>query len=154
MATIETSVDVDAPVPVVYERWTRFEDFPRFMEGVEEVRRVDERTLHWIAEIGGQRREWQARITEEIPDQRIAWTSTSGEKNGGAVSFQRLEDVRTRVTVQMEYDPEDLIGKVGDILGFVTRRLEADLERFKRAVEEPDARSRAREDHPSRGAER
>jgi uncharacterized membrane protein len=135
MATIEQSVEVGRPIHTVYNQWTQFEDFPRFMEGVEEVRQLDDTHLHWVAEIAGQRREWDAEITEQRPDERIAWTSREGAQNAGAVTFHRLDDERTKVMLQLEFDPEGLIEQVGDRLGFVSRRAAGDLERFREFIE-------------------
>ena len=136
MATIETSIDVDVPVGTAYNQWTQFEEFPHFMEGVEEVRQLDDIRLHWKAEVAGVAREWDAEITEQSADQRVAWTSTDGTANAGAVTFHRLADDRTRVMLQLEFEPEGFVEAVGDALGFVTRRAEGDLERFKEFIEE------------------
>jgi uncharacterized membrane protein len=135
MATIEKSIEVNAPLSTVYNQWTQFEDFPRFMEGVDEVTRRDDKRLHWVATIGGQRKEWDARITEQQPDERIAWTSEGGAFTAGVVTFHRLSDEATRVMLQMEYDPEGIVEEVGDKLGFVSRRVEGDLDRFKEFIE-------------------
>jgi uncharacterized membrane protein len=135
MATVEKSIEVEVPQRTAYNQWTQFEEFPRFMEGVEEVRQLDDTHLHWRAEIGGKTEEWGAVITEQTPDQRIAWRSTSGAENGGVVTFHHLGDNRTRVMLQMEYDPHSFTEKMGDMLGFVTRRVEGDLKRFKEYVE-------------------
>lgn len=136
MATIESSIDIDLPVPTVYNQWTQFEDFPHFMEGIEKVRQLDDETLHWEADIAGQRREWTARIVQQEPDMRIAWRSESGALNAGVVTFHKLDDDRTRVTLQMEFEPEGFTEAVGDALGFVRRRAEGDLERFKQFIED------------------
>jgi uncharacterized membrane protein len=133
------SIDVEVPVRTAYDQWTQFEEFPRFMEGVEEVRQIDDANLHWRAEIGGQDVEWTARITEQIPDQRIAWTSTSGARNAGVVTFHHLAPDRCRVTLQLDYEPQGVTEKVGDWLGVVGRRAEGDLERFKEFIEERGA---------------
>lgn len=136
MAKIEKSIDVEVPVSVAYNQWTQFEDFPKFMEGVEEVTQLDDTRLHWVATVGGQRKEWYARITEQVPDQRIAWASEGGAFTSGVVTFHRIDDNKTRVMLQMEYDPEGIVEEVGDKLGFVSRRVEGDLERFKKFIEE------------------
>ena len=117
MSTIEQSVEVEAPLATVYNQWTQFEEFPRFMEGVEEVRQLDDTHLHWDAEVGGSRHEWDAEITEQKPDERIAWRNTTGKDNAGVVTFHRLDDTRTRVMVQMDYEPEGIMEKLGDALG-------------------------------------
>jgi uncharacterized membrane protein len=135
VAVVEKSIEVERPARTVYNQWTQFEEFPRFMEGVEEVRQLDETHLHWIAEIGGQRREWDAEITEQIPDKRIAWTSKQGAQNAGAVTFHYLEPQKTRVMLQLEFDPEGIVETVGDKLGFVSRRVAGDLARFRDFLE-------------------
>jgi uncharacterized membrane protein len=113
MSTIEQSVEVKAPVTAVYNQWTQFEDFPRFMEGVEEVRQLDDTHMHWVAEIGGSRHEWDAEITEQRPDDRVAWRNTDGKDNAGVVTFHRLDDARTRVMVQMDFVPQGIKEKLG-----------------------------------------
>jgi len=146
MSTIEQSIEVGVPIRTAYNQWTQFEEFPRFMEGVESVRQIDDVNLHWVAEVAGQRREWDAKITEQRPDERVAWTSTSGQRHAGVVTFHRLADDRTKVMVQMDHDPEGLVDKAGDALGFATRRVKGDLERFKEMIE-----SRGRETGAWRG---
>lgn len=131
MSTVEKSIEVDVPVSTAYNQWTQFEDFPRFMEGVEEVRQLDDTHQHWRATIGGKTKEWDAVITEQIPDQRIAWRSTTGAPNGGVVTFHRISDDRTRVMLQMDYDPEGIVENVGDAVGVFSRRVKGDLERFR-----------------------
>jgi uncharacterized membrane protein len=135
MEHIEKTIEVDAPVNKVYDQWTQFEDFPEFMEGVEEVRKMDERHLHWVAEIGGKKKEWDAEIYEQVPGQKVAWRSTSGVRNAGMVEFQPRDNNRTSVTLKMDYEPEGTVEKVGDALGAVSRRVEGDLERFREFVE-------------------
>ena len=135
MSTIEESVVVDVPLTTVYNQWTQFESFPQFMEGVQSVRQLDDRRLHWAAEIGGKRREWDAEITEQRPDERVAWRSTSGAPNGGAVTFHRLGDEQTKVMVQIDYEPEGAIESIGEAVGMVERRTKGDLERFKEFIE-------------------
>jgi uncharacterized membrane protein len=135
MSTVEKSIDVKVPIRVAYDQWTQFEEFPQFMEGVQEVRQVGDKNQHWRAEIGGKEKEWDAEIIEQTPDQVIAWRSTTGAPNGGRVTFQPLDANQTRVTLQMEYDPEGVIENVGDMLGFVSRRVEGDLQRFKQFIE-------------------
>jgi uncharacterized protein (TIGR02271 family) len=135
METIEKSIDLDVPVHVVYQQWTRFEEFPQFMEGVEAVRRLDNKRLHWVANIGGTRKEWDAQITEEVPDRRIAWRSEAGDFTAGVVAFQPLGGDRTRMTVRFDYEPQGVKETLGDWLGMVSRRVENDLERFKNFVE-------------------
>jgi uncharacterized membrane protein len=135
METIERSIDVNVPVQVAYQRWSRFEEFPRFMEGIEEVRRLDAKRLHWVASIGGTRKEWDAQITEEVPNERIAWRSEAGEFTAGVVTFQPLGADRTRLTVRFDYEPQGVKETLGDWLGLISRRVEGDLERFKKFVE-------------------
>jgi uncharacterized membrane protein len=136
MARVEKSIEIDRPVRMVYDQWTQFEDFPRFMEGVEEVHQIDDETLHWIAKVAGKREEWEAQIVQQVPDQTIAWRHTAGAINSGVVLFTPLDGDRCRVTLALEYDPQGFVEKVGDALGFVSRRVEGDLERFKKFVEE------------------
>jgi uncharacterized membrane protein len=139
MAIIEKSIEVQVPVRTAYNQWTQFEEFPRFMEGVKEVHQVSDANLHWIAEVGGKRQEWDARISEQVPDERVAWTSTSGDRNAGVVTFHRIGDGVTRIMLQMEYEPEGAAEKVGDWLGVASRRVEGDLKRFKEFIEERGA---------------
>jgi len=136
MATVEKSIDVRVPVRTAYNQWTQFEEFPRFMEGVKEVHQVDDTHLHWVADIAGKTEEWDARITEQSPDQRVAWAAESGTMNAGVVTFHKLDPETTRVMLQLEYDPAGLVETVGDKLGFVARRIEGDLGRFKEFIEE------------------
>jgi carbon monoxide dehydrogenase subunit G len=135
MAKIEHSIDVIVPVREAYNQWTQFEEFPRFMEGVESVRQQGDTNLHWVAEIAGHRQEWDAEITEQTPDQRIAWTSTTGDRNAGAVNFHRLDDNKTRITLTMDTEPSGVIEKVGDTLGVTSAHVKGDLERFKEFME-------------------
>ncbi len=135
MATVEKSIEIDLPVRTVYNQWTQFEEFPKFMEGIEEVRQLDDKRLHWRANIGGKTEEWDARITEQLPDTKIAWQSMSGAENTGLVTFDKLGENRTRVTLEIGYDPEGFVENVGNALGFVSRRVEGDLKRFKQFIE-------------------
>jgi hypothetical protein len=135
VANIEQSIDVDVPVRVAYDQWTQFESFPEFMEGVESVRQVDDTHLHWVATVAGKRQEWDAEISEQLPDQRIAWHSTSGDGNAGAVDFHRLSDTSTRVTLTMDVRPSDPIEQVGTALGIAGASIKGDLERFKTFIE-------------------
>jgi uncharacterized membrane protein len=141
MSTIEQSVEVEAPLSTVYNQWTQFEEFPQFMDGVEEVRQLDDTRLHWVAEFGGSRHEWDAEITEQKPDERVAWRNTDGKDNAGVVTFHRLDDSRTRVMVQMDFVPEGLKEKLGDALGAADRRVQSDLERFKKLIESRGAQA-------------
>ena len=135
MSTIEKSIEVNVPVRTAYNQWTQFEEFPRFMEGVKEVTQLDATHLHWKAAIAGQEKEWDAEITEQTPDQRVAWTSRGGAINGGVVTFHRLSDARSKVMLQLEYAPQGLVENVGDALGVVSSRVQVDLERFKEFIE-------------------
>ena len=135
MSTIEKSIEVNVPVRTAYNQWTQFEEFPRFMEGVKEVTQLDEKRLHWKAEIAGQEKEWNAEIIEQTPDQRIAWTSRSGAPNGGVVTFHRLSDDKSKVMLQLDYDPQGFVENLGDTLGIVSLRVQGDLERFKEFIE-------------------
>ena len=135
---VEKSIEVDAPVRVVYDQWTQFETFPRFMGGVEQVTQLDDRTLRWVAEIGGVRREWDATILEQVPDEKIAWAAVEGATNAGAVYFAPLGADRTSVRLHLEYEPEGLVERAGDALDVVERRAQADLEEFKRFIENRD----------------
>ena len=130
-----TSIDVNVPVRAAYHQWTQFEDFPHFMEGVKEVQKLDDRHLHWKAEIAGKEKEWDAEITEQTPDQRIAWRSRGGAINGGVVSFHRLSDARSKVLLQLAYDPEGIVEHLGDAFGMVSSHVRRDLKRFKTFVE-------------------
>ncbi|MGW4463504.1 SRPBCC family protein [Micromonospora sp. NPDC004704] len=135
MSAVTESVDVAVPVRTAYDQWTQFEDFPRFMEGVEEVRQVSETMTHWKVGIVGVEREFDARITEQLPDERVAWTSTNGTNQAGVVTFHRLDDGHTRVTLQLEFEPQGMTEKAGDKLGMVDRRIKGDMQRFKNFIE-------------------
>ena len=135
MSMIEEGIEVNVPVSTAYNQWTQFESFPQFMEGVERVEQIDDCHLRWRANVGGVTREWGAEITEQIPDNRIAWRSVSGPKNAGVVTFHRLSDDRSRVMLQLEYEPEGATETVGDALGLLRRRVRGDLERFKEFIE-------------------
>ena len=130
MANVTESIDVDVPVRTAYNQWTQFEEFPQFMEGVESVQQTDDTHLLWTAEIGGQRREWRAEITEQLADERVAWKALDGDGPHGVVTFHRIGDNETRVTVQMDYDPEGMLEKVGAAIGSDDRRVKGDLKRF------------------------
>jgi len=135
MERIKKSIEVDCPLSQVYNQWTQFEEFPKFMEGVKEVRQLDDMRIHWLAEIGGKEKEWTAKIIEQIPDDRIAWQSESGEYTSGLVDFAKLGADRTRVNLELSYDPKGFIENAGDAMGLVSRRIENDLERFKEFIE-------------------
>jgi uncharacterized membrane protein len=135
MERIEKSIEVDVPLRAVYNQWTQFEEFPKFMDGVEEVRQLDDKRLFWRAQIAGKDTEWEAEIYEQIPDSRIAWRSTSGAPNAGAVSFQSLGENKTKVNLVIDYQPMGAVEKVGDALGLVSAKVEGDLKRFKTFIE-------------------
>ena len=143
MSTIEQSIEVDAPLSMVYNQWTQFEEFPQFMDGIDEVRQLDDTHLHWVASFGGTQHEWDAEIVEQVPDERIAWGNTEGKDNAGVVTFHRIDDNTTRVVVQMDFVPEGVKEKVGDALGAPDRRVKGDLERFKELIESRGAESGA-----------
>jgi uncharacterized membrane protein len=132
---VERSIEVEMPVSTVYDQWTRFEDFPRFMGGVQQVQRVGDTMTHWVAEIAGVRREWDAEIVEQVPDQKVAWAATTGTTNAGAVFFDAVGADRTRVRLTLDYQPEGIVEKIGDVLEVVDRQAVADLDRFKEYIE-------------------
>ena len=146
MADVNETIEVDVPVSTAYNQWTQFEEFPEFMDGVESVKQLDETHLHWVAEIGGRRHEWDAEITYQDPDTHIAWRATDGKNNTGSVRFDALGDNRTRMKVRMTWETEGAVEAVGEALGVDDRGVKADLERFKELVE-----SRGRETGAWRG---
>jgi uncharacterized membrane protein len=135
MTTAKGSVDVKTYVTAAYNQWTQFEDFPKFMDGVEEVTQVGDRHLHWRVKIAGVEREFDATITEQVPDTRIAWKADGETKHAGVVDFHKLDMETTRVDLQLDMEPEGLAETVGDKLGVIERRVKKDLERFKELVE-------------------
>lgn len=135
MSTTQQSIEVDLPVSTVYNQWTQFEDFPQFMEGVESVTQLDDKRLHWVAEIAGTREEWDAEIVDQEPDRRIAWRALTGTTNDGIVTFESLGPNSTRVSLDLDVEPEGLKEKIGEKLGFVSKQAEGDLKRFKEFVE-------------------
>ncbi len=143
MASVVESIDVTVPVSTAYNQWTQFEDFPRFMEGVKSVTQIDDTHAHWVAEIAGDEQEWDAEITEQHPDERVAWRATSGAANAGVVTFHRIDDGTTRVTLQMDVEPEGVVENLGTFLGFLDRRVKGDLERFKEFIESRGAETGA-----------
>ena len=136
MSVIEKTVEVQCPLNKVYNQWTQFETFPRFMDGVDEIRQIDDTHLHRHARIPGVDREWDAQITEQIPDRKIAWRSISGPENGGTVMFQPVDAQRTRVTLRMEYDPKGFVENAADMIGTIERRVEGDMKRFREFIED------------------
>jgi uncharacterized membrane protein len=143
MPKIEQSIDIEVPVSTAYNQWTQFEEFPQFMDGVEEVRQLDETHLHWVAEIGGHREEWDAEITEQSPDERIAWKATGGKHNAGVVTFHRLDDQRCKIMLHLDWESEGLIEKLGSAIGQDDRQVKDDLERFKKLIESRGAETGA-----------
>jgi uncharacterized membrane protein len=135
MTSITESIDVEVPVRTAYDQWTQFEEFPQFMDGVRSVDQLDDAHLRWVAGIGGKQHAWTAEITEQRPDERIAWKTTEGKGNAGVVTFHRLGEGETRVTVQMEHQPEGMMEQIGSAFGMDSRRVKGDLERFKHLVE-------------------
>jgi uncharacterized membrane protein len=142
-STIEESITVDVPVSTAYNQWTQFEEFPKFMSTVESVRQVDDTHLHWRARVGGQLKEWDAEITEQIPDQRIAWRSTGDSDNAGVVTFHKVSESRTRVMLQMDYTPKTLSEKLADAGGAVKMTARGNLKRFKQLLESRGAETGA-----------
>jgi uncharacterized membrane protein len=135
MSTVIESVDVAVPVRTAYNQWTQFEEFPRFMEGVTEIKQLTDTMTHWKMDIGGINREFDAKITEQLPDEKVAWTSVGGVKQAGVVTFHRLDDTHTRVTAQIDIEPEGIAEKAGDKLGIVDKRVKGDMKRFKEFIE-------------------
>jgi uncharacterized membrane protein len=135
MAEVEKTIEVQAPLSTVYNQWTQFETFPQFMEGIEAVQQLDDSRLHWKARIAGKEKEWDAVITDQDPDRRVAWRNVAGAANAGDVQFEPAGDGRTRVRLHLVYDPEGVVENMGDALGVVDRRIEGDLERFKKFIE-------------------
>ena len=135
MANVEQGIELEVPVRTAYDQWTQFEEFPSFMDGVEEVRQVDDTHLHWRVSHDGHEVEFDAEITEQRPDERIAWKTTDGTSHAGVVTFHKLSDTRSKVMVQLDWQPEGMLEKLGAAFGADDRRVEADLERFKELVE-------------------
>jgi uncharacterized membrane protein len=135
MATVEKSIEVDVPLSTCYNQWTQFETFPEFMSNVRRVEQRDDTHLRWTAEVGGKTKEWDSEVTEQQPDKRISWRSTSGSPNAGTVEFEPMGPNRTRVRLRMDYEPEGAMEKVGSALGFMGGNVEGDLRRFKEFIE-------------------
>jgi uncharacterized membrane protein len=140
------TVDVAVPVRTAYNQWTQFESFPKFMEGVERIEQLTPTRTHWVTKIAGVEREFDAEITEQHPDERVAWRTARGTHQSGVVTFHRIDDRTTRVTLQLEHDPSGFVEKVGEALGIVERRVKGDLQKFKEFIE-----SRGREEGGWRG---
>jgi len=135
MSNVTESIDVNVPVRTAYDQWTQFEEFPKFMKNIKQIRQLDDTHLEWTAEIAGKEKVWQAEVTEQNPDERVAWKATEGASNSGVVTFHRIDQNVTRVTVQMDVDPEGVVENVGDKLGVPDRSVKGDLERFKEFIE-------------------
>jgi uncharacterized membrane protein len=136
LSQVEESIEVRVPVHTAYNQWTQFEDFPRFMDGVERIEQRTDTLTHWVTKVAGQERVFDAEITEQIPDERVAWTTVNGEaRQAGVVTFHRIQDDTTKVMLQLEFDPSGLTETVGDKLGFVQRQVSGDLRRFKQFME-------------------
>ncbi|MFL6132169.1 MAG: SRPBCC family protein [Nocardioidaceae bacterium] len=149
---VEKTVIVGVPVSMAYNQWTQFEEFPAFMGGVQQVRQLDDQRLHWVAEIAGVKREWEARILDQLADEKVAWAATEGATNAGAVYFSDAGEGRTLVRLELEYEPEGLVEKAGDALNFVDRQARADLDKFKEFIESRDLETGAwRGDVPGAG---
>ncbi|MEZ0110357.1 putative membrane protein/hemerythrin superfamily protein [Catenulispora sp. EB89] len=147
MSDVTESVDVNVPINTAYHQWTQFESFPEFMNGVESISRIDDRHSHWVTNVGGARREFDAEITEQHPDERIAWKSTDGDtSHAGVVTFHRLGDTETRVTVHLAWEPQGLVEKVGSALGMDGHQIKADTARFKKFIEQRGAETGAKTD--------
>src|SRR4051794_4702434 len=136
MAGVDKKIEVEVPVRTAYNQWTQFEEFPRFMDGVESVHQISDSRLHWVAEIAGVQREWDATIVDQVPDDHIQWRATEGADNAGTVTFKPIGAERTEVTLALTFDPEGLVEKAGDVLGVVRRRTRGDLENFKAMIED------------------
>jgi uncharacterized membrane protein len=133
--TVVEEIEVEAPVSAAYDRWTNFEEFPKFMEGVDEVKRLDDSLLHWAVTVGGKKAEWDARIIDQEPDRRIAWESVDGKRTRGTVTFEPAGPNRTRVRVNMTYTPDGPAEQIGSAAGLDDRRIRGDLERFRELIE-------------------
>jgi uncharacterized membrane protein len=137
------AIEVRAPLSTVYNQWTQFESFPEFMGGVDSITQLDDTHTHWVVTIGGQKREFDAEITEQHPDERVAWKSTDGKTHAGVITFHRIDDDTTRVTAQIDWEPEGLVEKAGALVGVDDHQVKADLERFKKFIEQRGTESGA-----------
>ena len=152
MTNVTKSIDVNVPVTTAYNQWTQFESFPQFMKGVESITQLDDRRVHWKVSIGGQTREFDAEITEQHPDERVAWKTVEGKGNAGVVTFHKLSANESRVTVQIDWEPEGIVEKAGAAIGVDDHQVEGDLERFKKFIESQPAETGAwRGDVPREG---
>ena len=135
MSRITDHIEVDVPVTVAYDQWTQFESFPQFMDGVERVLQLDAKTLDWTATIAGKTKHWRAEIVEQEPDRLISWRSLDGARNDGTVRFEPVDASTCRITLELDVAPDGPIESTGDALGFVSRRVKGDLERFREFIE-------------------
>lgn len=142
-SSITESIEINVPVRTAYNQWTQFEEFPQFMNSVREVRQLSDTRLHWRADVAGKEKEWDAEITEQIPDKRIAWRSTSGVSNSGVVTFHKISDSSSRVTLQMDYDPDTMTEQIGDAMGAVRMQVRSNLQKFKELIESRGAETGA-----------
>jgi uncharacterized membrane protein len=136
MTRIQKSIEVEVPIRIAYDQWTQFEEFPAFMEGIDSVVQRDEQFLDWTATVGGQTRSWTAKIVDQVPNKRIAWKAVEGAENAGAVLFAELGPDRTRIDLTIDAEPEGAVETAGTALGFLDRRVEGDLKRFKAFIED------------------
>lgn len=136
MSQVMESIDVDVPVSVAYNQWTQFEDFPQFMSGVEQVQQLDDTHLHWVASVAGVRREWDAEITEQVPDRVLSWRNIDGTINRGTVTFDEIAPRSTRIYLSLDFEPEGIVENVADKLGFVAGQAKHDLEHFREFISE------------------
>ncbi|MGY5075625.1 SRPBCC family protein [Streptomyces nigrescens] len=144
MSTVKETVDVEVPVHTAYNQWTQFEEFPKFMEGVERITQLDDRHNRWTTKIGGVRREFDTEIIDQLPDDRIAWRTTTGDtRQKGLVSFRRLDETHTRVELVMDVEPSGVAEKAADMSGTIERRVKGDMRRFKGYIERRGAESGA-----------
>lgn len=143
MPKIQESVELEVPVTTAYNQWTQFEEFPSFMDGVESVTQLDDTHLRWVASVGGHEEEWDAEIIEQKPDQRIAWRATAGKANAGVVTFQKLDERRTKIMLELDWESEGMVEALGSKLGQDSRKVKGDLDRFKELIEGQGAESGA-----------
>ncbi|MER6216300.1 SRPBCC family protein [Streptomyces sp. NPDC001272] len=144
MSQVKESIEVDVPVTTAYNQWTQFESFPQFMEGVERIEQVDRTLTHWVTKVAGVKREFDAEITEQIPDTKVAWVTVGGEtEQSGLVTFRPIDPAHTEVTLMMDFDPQGMAESIGDKMGFVDRQVKGDLKRFKHFIEDRGAETGA-----------
>lgn len=132
---VDKNILVNVPLSIAYNQWTQFEDFPQFMSGIKSVTQIDDKNMNWVAEIAGVRRQWTAKIVEQVPDSKVSWAATEGATNAGSVSFEDVGGGQTQVHLSLEYEPEGIVEKIGDKLNVVENQAEGDLKRFKAFIE-------------------